>query len=229
MNYTEELTKVISHIILNSPGLSYINPEGILILGKFDRGGPSGAVAVCNCIKLKGGVGKLKIKYKKKRIKYFIEFSFPRFLNLSESEKLKTIIHELFHISPDFDGSLREIRHGRDFDRKVMNIAEDYFITFGYPRFLMKKFKKVKFSKWIKKPRYSIKKPYYDEKDIRMSTCDISKFNNKFKFVYTCPFCKTRFYLPKKARGNTMYYCKKCVKKDDFSPSSALVFSGERD
>ncbi len=229
MNYTEELRKIISHIVENSPGLSYIKPEEVLILGKFDRGGPSGAVAVCNCIKLKGGAGKLKIKYNKNKIKYFIEFSFPRFLNLPESEKLKTIIHELFHISPDFDGTLRKIRHGKDFDRKVMNIVEDYFVTFGYPSLLTHKFKKVQFFKWNKKPRYLKNKVSYDEKDIRLSTCDIQKFNDKFKFIYVCPFCKTRFYLPNKARGLTMYYCKKCVKKGEFSPSSALIFSGERE
>lgn len=228
MNYTQELKNVVDHIVNNSPGLNYIKPSQILVLGKFDRGGPSGAVAVCNCIKLKGGAGKLKLKYKKNKIKYFIEFSFPRFLNLSESEKLKTIIHELFHISPDFDGSLRKIRHGKDFDRKVMNITEDYFVTFGYPRLLMKNFNKVEFLKWKKKPKYSKSKTYYDENDLRVSVCDLSKFNEKYKFIYVCPYCKTRFYMKSKARGFTMYYCKKCVKKEDFSPKSALVFSGER-
>lgn len=228
MDYTQELRKLIVHIVENSPGLSYINMDNVLILGKFDRGGPSGAVAVCNCIKLKGGAGKLKLKYNKKRIKYFIEFSFPRFMNISEAEKLKTIIHELFHISPNFDGSLRKIRHGKAFDRKVSNITEDYFVTFGYTELLKNKYNKFRFLRWKKKPRFTKNKTVYDENDLKMSTCSLEKYNEKFKYVYTCPFCETSFYLPKKARGLTMYYCKKCVKKDEFSPSRALVYSGIR-
>lgn len=38
---------------------------------------------------------------------YLLSFYLPRFLNLPLAEKLATVIHELWHISPDFDGDLR--------------------------------------------------------------------------------------------------------------------------
>jgi hypothetical protein len=38
---------------------------------------------------------------------YILRFYLPRFLDLSLSEKLATIVHELWHISPAFDGDLR--------------------------------------------------------------------------------------------------------------------------
>ncbi|HJT34786.1 MAG TPA: hypothetical protein VJ783_22355 [Pirellulales bacterium] len=38
---------------------------------------------------------------------YLLSFYLPRFLNLPFAEKLATVIHELWHISPDFDGDLR--------------------------------------------------------------------------------------------------------------------------
>ena len=46
------------------------------------------------------------------RLEYFYILSFylPRFLNHSVEEKLSTLLHELWHISPAFDGDLP--RHG---------------------------------------------------------------------------------------------------------------------
>ena len=45
---------------------------------------------------------------------YILSFYLPRFMNTSLEEKLSTIVHELWHISPDFDGDFR--RHeGRCF------------------------------------------------------------------------------------------------------------------
>ena len=38
---------------------------------------------------------------------YLLSFYLPRFLNHSFDEKLTTVIHELWHISPDFNGDLR--------------------------------------------------------------------------------------------------------------------------
>lgn len=41
---------------------------------------------------------------------YLLSFYLPRFMNLDFREKLITVFHELWHISPRFDGDLR--RHG---------------------------------------------------------------------------------------------------------------------
>ncbi|MGL6196952.1 MAG: hypothetical protein ACRC2T_19235 [Thermoguttaceae bacterium] len=38
---------------------------------------------------------------------YILYVSVPRFMALSLSQKLETIVHELFHIGPNFDGDLR--------------------------------------------------------------------------------------------------------------------------
>lgn len=38
---------------------------------------------------------------------YILTFYLPRFLNLSFTEKLTTVFHELYHISPRFDGDIR--------------------------------------------------------------------------------------------------------------------------
>ncbi|MEZ6124010.1 MAG: hypothetical protein R3C49_12670 [Planctomycetaceae bacterium] len=38
---------------------------------------------------------------------YLLTFYLPRFLNQTYSEKLVTVVHELFHISPAFNGDIR--------------------------------------------------------------------------------------------------------------------------
>jgi hypothetical protein len=41
---------------------------------------------------------------------YLLSFYLPRFLDLAPGAKLSTILHELWHISPRFDGDVRRFR-----------------------------------------------------------------------------------------------------------------------
>lgn len=42
-----------------------------------------------------------------REVLYILTFYLPRFLNLTYSEKLVTVFHELYHVGPDFDGDIR--------------------------------------------------------------------------------------------------------------------------
>ena len=65
---------------------------------------------------------------------YILTFYMPRFMDLAFSEKLTTIFHELWHISPQFDGDIR--RHpGRcyvhteseeEYDRQMARLARQW-------------------------------------------------------------------------------------------------------
>ncbi|MSR30522.1 MAG: hypothetical protein EXR99_03355 [Gemmataceae bacterium] len=67
-------------------------------------------------------------------ILYLVTFCLPRFLNQTLESKLVTIIHELFHISPEFNGDLR--RHSgrcqwhshskKEYDLQMLGIAREY-------------------------------------------------------------------------------------------------------
>lgn len=230
MLFTDEINNLASNIVKFSSEFKHINMDNILILGKFDRGNSGGTIAICNCIKLKGSKNNLDLRYYNKKIKYFIEFSFPRFLTLSPFDKIKTIIHELLHISEKFDGSLRIMRHGKKYENEVTKISEKYLEKFGYCSTLTKNYDKIKFKKWNKKPRFSITKTFFDEQDIRISICDINKFQSRFKFVYTCPICNKEYYLKKKAKEPNFYYCVNCVKRKQalYSSSNALVLTKMR-
>ena len=69
-----------------------------------------------------------------KEILYIIYFMLPRFMNLSFRDKIETIIHELYHINPIFNGDLRRLKgrsyiHGnslKEYDLKIKELADRF-------------------------------------------------------------------------------------------------------
>jgi len=86
---------------------------------------------------------------------YILSFYLPRFQNLDLREKLITVLHELWHISPDFSGDIR--RHeGRyhahthsqaEYDEEMGRLA-DHWLRLGPPQelwsFLQEDFRQLK-------------------------------------------------------------------------------------
>jgi predicted metallopeptidase len=65
---------------------------------------------------------------------YILTFYLPRFLDQSFQEKMVTVLHELYHISPQFDGDIRRM-HGRyhvhshsqkEYDLQMEQFADRY-------------------------------------------------------------------------------------------------------
>lgn len=78
---------------------------------------------------------------------YILTFYLPRFLNLSFDEKLVTVFHELYHISPAFDGDIRRFAGAcymhtgsqADYDRQMAVHAKEYLKQLPqerYPEYL---------------------------------------------------------------------------------------------
>jgi hypothetical protein len=67
-------------------------------------------------------------------ILYLLTFYLPRFLDQSLHEKFVTVFHELFHISPRFDGDIRRLEgrchvHSgsqKEYDRWMADLAQEY-------------------------------------------------------------------------------------------------------
>jgi len=65
---------------------------------------------------------------------YILTFFLPRFLNLSFEEKLITVFHELYHISPGFNGDIRRFEGScymhtgsqKSYDRQMAVFADEY-------------------------------------------------------------------------------------------------------
>ncbi|WP_233200182.1 putative metallopeptidase [Blastopirellula marina] len=69
---------------------------------------------------------------------YILSFYLPRFQNMDFSEKMITIFHELWHISPDFDGDIR--RHpGRCYAHSSSQKEYDEQMAVLSAKYLMKK------------------------------------------------------------------------------------------
>ena len=65
---------------------------------------------------------------------YILTFYLPRFLEQSFREKLITIVHELYHISPRFDGDIRRLpghyhvhsHSQKEYDRQMDRLVDRY-------------------------------------------------------------------------------------------------------
>lgn len=69
---------------------------------------------------------------------YILSFYLPRFMNMDFNEKMITIFHELWHISPQFDGDIR--RHpGRCYAHSSSQKEYDRHMAVLASRYLMKK------------------------------------------------------------------------------------------
>jgi predicted metallopeptidase len=83
---------------------------------------------------------------------YILTFYLPRFLEQSFREKLITVMHELYHISPAFDGDIRRLpghyhvhsHSQKEFDRRMDSLVDRYLSTNPHEelfRFLLASFR----------------------------------------------------------------------------------------
>jgi predicted metallopeptidase len=101
---------------------SHIDPNRLMIcLSSTRSGGVHGIFAKIHPLRFAGGNRTKQVRRGRRsftcampvierqgeEMLYIIYFLFPRFFDLSFREKLITIFHELFHISPSFDGDIR--------------------------------------------------------------------------------------------------------------------------
>ena len=139
--------------------LSHIEPTRVLFcLSRSRSAGLHGTYAHIVPLRFAGGTneqtrrrGRLVETYRLpgfrhcgEEILYLIYLMVPRFLRLTVSQKLNTIIHELYHISEAFDGDIRRFAgrnfaHGpsrRAYNRLIAALAERYLAAAPEPGLL---------------------------------------------------------------------------------------------
>lgn len=122
LNLTSELERLIADISGRVEDFSHIDPRLILVCVSSTRGGGvHGTYAKIHPLRFENGArvktirrGIRKYDYEMPTIThrgsdmlYVVYFLIPRFINLPFREKLITLFHELFHISPEFNGDIR--------------------------------------------------------------------------------------------------------------------------
>ena len=120
INLTQHLTAIIAHIVGRSPSLGHIDVSRVLVCIGSNRGGRRGGM-YGKLIPLRFENGSEIVRYRGRYYTlptvshngadclYIIYFYMPRFFDLPWTEKLRVMFHELYHISPRFDGDIRRM------------------------------------------------------------------------------------------------------------------------
>jgi len=125
---TAELERLVADIAATVAEFSHIDPTRLLVCVNSSRNSQHGAFAKIHHLRFQGGErvqivrrGRSsyrctmpQISHKGADILYVIYFTLPRFMDRPFKEKLVTIFHELYHISPRFDGDIRRFS-GKNF------------------------------------------------------------------------------------------------------------------
>ncbi len=122
LNLTAALERLIADIVLRSEEFRHVDPARVLVCVASTRGGGvHGTYAKIHPLRFEGGSRTQVLRRRRSpvtiemptvthlgaEILYVIYFLVPRFLDLPFREKLITVFHELYHISPAFDGDIR--------------------------------------------------------------------------------------------------------------------------
>jgi hypothetical protein len=148
-NLTAALEDLIADVVAKTPLLAHADPNRLAVsLSSTRSGGVGGTYAKIHPLRFPGGETTGTIRRGKRKfsceippltvgnrdILYLIYFLVPRFLDLPLREKLITVCHELYHISPAFDGDIRRFpgrnfAHGtsrKKFDETSAALADAY-------------------------------------------------------------------------------------------------------
>jgi hypothetical protein len=118
INVTGCLSEIAAHICRNVEIFSHIDPDDLLVCyAQAKKKSLHGMYAKIHPTRFRGGEQRIEhrgrefayptIEIDSRRILYVLYFYYPRFQNLRFQTKLLTIFHELYHISPKFDGDIR--------------------------------------------------------------------------------------------------------------------------
>ena len=151
LNLTAEIEKLVGNIVSRVPALNHIDPSRVLVCVASTRGGGiHGTYAKIHPLRFPGGGSTMekwrgskrtvysmpKVTHRGMDMLYIIYFLVPRFLNLTVREKLITIFHELYHVSPEMDGDIRRFpgkNYAHGSSRKRYNALMAHLVE-GYLR-----------------------------------------------------------------------------------------------
>ncbi len=124
IDLTDVLTLIIQEISLHVQLFSFLDLSRISVCiasnRKNSRGGIYGKLVP---LFFEGGAEQVTYRGRRYKMppvqrdgtrqKYLIFFYMPKFFDLNPREKLRVIFHELYHISPDFNGDIRRMTRGK--------------------------------------------------------------------------------------------------------------------
>jgi predicted metallopeptidase len=145
-DFTARIRPLVVDIAARVPELRHVDPSRVAIgFSQIRRSTRHGLYASLTPLRFAGGAEHTVRRGRRwtvqrlydtagKEMLYILTFYLPRFLDLPWREKLATVVHELWHIGPAFDGDLRRHRgrcyaHGsskQDYDALVARLTDRY-------------------------------------------------------------------------------------------------------
>jgi len=140
LNLTHEMERLIAAIVRQVEEFNHIDPDRVMVCVSTTRGGGiHGTYAKIHPLRFENGSRTTLVRRRRgaslyeippvtrqgMEMLYIIYFLVPRFLNLPLREKLITVFHELYHVSPAFDGDIRRFpgkNYAHGSSRKKFNV-----------------------------------------------------------------------------------------------------------
>ncbi len=162
-DFTSNMVLLVQDIVKTHPSFSHIILNNILIAISPSNGSRNGVIAKLRPMRFEGGSNTKtvrsiqyvapEININGNSILYIVYFHLPRFLNHNDHKnKLATVLHELYHISPLFNGDVRRFpgknyAHGssrKRYDDIINKFTREYINSTNHPE--ISTFLKYKYS-----------------------------------------------------------------------------------
>lgn len=170
-NYTEALREVVTDIVGTLEELKHVDLERTIVaVSQARQQSKHGVYASCLPLRFEGGSRETvirKVRYRMPEVRnpagvealYILYFMLPRFHEETDyAEKLATVIHELYHISPLFNGDLRRFPgknyahgHSRERYHAAMRVLASKYLDQS-PRADTHEFLKLPFAELTRRP-----------------------------------------------------------------------------
>jgi predicted metallopeptidase len=158
-NITLAVKRLIRDVAERLPELAHVRASRILVVAGEARGTSRATIRPGNVGPARGGVRRRFIRVRGRRMLYVITLRPLWFAASSCEERVATILHELYHTSTRFDGTLHhDRRHARlpraSYDRKVRELLSRYLAD--APGDVVAPFARegvVKVRMWLRVPR----------------------------------------------------------------------------
>lgn len=168
-DFTGNMHLLIDDIVNTHPVFSHINPSNLLVAISPSNGKKCGVVAKLRPMRFEKGSKTKTVRgvefsapeiiIKGNHILYIVYFHLPRYQNHEDHKsKLSTVIHELYHISPEFNGDIRRFsgknfahsNSKKEYDEVIHSFMEEY----------IKSTKKQELSEFLKNKYGDLKRKY---------------------------------------------------------------------
>ncbi|HEY3283452.1 MAG TPA: putative metallopeptidase [Armatimonadota bacterium] len=145
LDFTGAMKELMADIVVRCPELNHIRLDQVLVgLNRARKSDGTGQLAKICPLRFEGGRDWMlhrryryvmpRLMHQGQEVLYVIYFCMPKFQNLALEDKLLTVFHEMYHISPEFNGDVRrfpgrKFAHGysrESYNAKVRRLVEAY-------------------------------------------------------------------------------------------------------